>query len=263
MRPDDLPNDTSSARALSPRLLAAVWLRALFLQTVFTYERYQGAGVGFALLPALKRIWPNAEDLQRAVLRHTDYFNTNPVLAGYILGSAAYLEEQAARVSSDPARAHAAKLSLGGPVAALGDRLLWGTLRPLATSIGILLALQNALLGAFVMLAVYNVPQLALRAYGLLRGARLGPAAIADVTGARFALWTERAAVVWAAAAGVLAGVLALRWLGDAPRGLAGAWLLFSVVSALLFARRRTSPTLLAACGLVFGLIVAAWRLLL
>lgn len=246
---------------LPRHVCAAIGLRALALQASFTYERFQGAGFGFALLPALRRIWPDRASQAAAVRRHMDYFNTNPVLAGYVLGAAARLEAEVAAGRAEISAVRDLKARIGGPVAALGDRLLWGTLRPLALTLGVLVALRAPVLGALLMLAVYNVPQLAWRARGLARGLAVGPEALRDITGARFARWTEALAAFWALAAGALATLLLFERALAGPLRWTALWLLLAGVSALLTARRRTSPTVLAALGLAVGLLLALLRI--
>ncbi len=248
---------------LDRRLFWAVSLRALALQASFTYERFQGAGFAVALLPVLRRLWPDRQDLAAATQRHMDYFNTNPVMCTYVLGAAARLERDVAAGGPVEA-ARGFKASVGGPVAALGDRLLWGTVRPLATCAGLLVALRWPLAGVGVMLAGYNIPHVVLRLRGLRRGAELGPGALRDITGTRFARVTERLADGWGLATGLLAGALvAVAFAGNPTPSARAIWLIFAGLSGLLFARRRLSPTQLALGACLLGLTLtclAAYR---
>jgi PTS system mannose-specific IID component len=119
--------------------LAAVSSRSIEIQALMNPERMQGLGFGFALLPVLRRLYPAPEELARALKRHLTYFATHPVLAGYVLGVAARLEERrAAGEPIDDSEIDTAKRSLASPLAALGDPLFWVTLRPFAGLVGIL-----------------------------------------------------------------------------------------------------------------------------
>ncbi len=243
-----------------PRLpLWSVSVRALALQASFTYERFQGAGFAVAMLPVLRRVWPDRRDLAEATRRHMDYFNTNPVMCTYVLGAAARLEAEVAAGRTPVEIARGFKASVGGPVAALGDRFLWGTVRPAATALGLAVALRWPLAGVLVMLAGYNVPHLWLRVRGMRQGAALGPSSIRDITGTRFGRLSQRAADVCAAACGLLAGLAATQAVRPAGTvHVTGAiWLIFAVLSGLLFARRRLSPTQLGLVGCALGLLVA------
>lgn len=250
------PRDETAWR--SPAVLWAVSLRALALQASFTYERFQGAGFAVAMLPVLRRLWTDRAALSEAVRRHMDYFNTNPVMCTYVLGAAARLEAEVA-AGSPVEMARGFKASVGGPVAALGDRLLWGTVRPLATVAGILVALRWPVVGVAVMLLGYNIPHLALRVRGIRQGVEHGPTALRDITGAPFARITERLADLTALATGLLAGTLVAGPRAVSALGGAGwvIWLIFAGVSALLFARRRLSPTQLGLAGCAVGALVA------
>lgn len=237
-------------------LLWSVSLRALALQACFTYERFQGAGFAVAMLPVLRRLWPDRQALAEATLRHMDYFNTNPVMGTYILGAAARLELEAA--AGGPAEAaRSFKVSVGGPVAALGDRLMWGTVRPLATCTGLLVALRWPIAGVVVMLAGYNIPHIALRIRGIQQGAARGPSSLRDITSPRFARVTQRLADAWSVVTGLLAGALLASAGGTHPVRSRAIWLIFAALSGLLFARRRLSPTQLALLACAAGLVLA------
>jgi len=176
----------STPSSVAPRLraddLARATSRSLQIQALLTPERMQGPGFAFALLPALRRLYPDRQDLARAVARHLDYFATHPVLSGYVLGAVARLEER--RAGGEPVgeeRIATLKRSLASPLAALGDPLFWVTLRPLAGLLGVLaLALPppaggagpdaRVLLCPLVTLLTYNAVALPFRVSGVARG---------------------------------------------------------------------------------------------
>lgn len=119
--------------------LAATTSRSIEIQALMNPERMQGLGFAFALLPVLRRLYPSREDLGRALKRHLSYFATHPLLAGYVLGVAARLEERrAGGAPIEDQEIDAVKRSLASPLAALGDPLFWVTLRPLAGLVGVL-----------------------------------------------------------------------------------------------------------------------------
>ncbi len=128
----------SDAR-VRPEDLARTTTRALHIQVLLTPERMQGPGFAFALLPVLQRLYPDREELGRALRRHLAYFATHPVLAGYVLGAAARWEER--RAAGEPVTDEAIdtwKRTLASPLAAVGDPFFWATLRPLAGLVGVL-----------------------------------------------------------------------------------------------------------------------------
>jgi len=124
------------ARVLSRSLRFSIFCRSLFLQAAWNYGRMQNLGFAFAMLPVLRKEWRGA-DLSAAVRRHLEHFNTQPFMAGFALGLAARLEQEASAVAPEQREAVFERMRLlkgavGTASAAIGDRLFWGTLRPLS-----------------------------------------------------------------------------------------------------------------------------------
>lgn len=119
--------------------LAAASSRLLHIQAILAPDRMQGPGFAFAMLPILRRLYPDRASLGEAMARHTAYVATHPVLSGYVLGAAAGLEEKRANgAAMDAARIDAIKRAIASPLAAMGDPFFWVVLRPLAGLVGVL-----------------------------------------------------------------------------------------------------------------------------
>jgi hypothetical protein len=128
-------------------------------------------------------------------------FNTNPVLSGYALG----LLESTRK--GDPAPAVPTLLAAVGGI---GDRLVWGLLRPLAIVLSLLAASAGPIPAAVALLLVYNPPELALRWRSVRRGRRGIDEILKDLAPnclPRLARWLARIAAV---AVGALGGFWAL-----------------------------------------------------
>jgi mannose/fructose/N-acetylgalactosamine-specific phosphotransferase system component IID len=177
--PAPLPAQVPRLRGLD---FARMTSRSFYLQALFAPERQQGPGFAFALLPALRRLYSSARERGVALARHTGFFGTHPVLAGYVLGVTARLEERRAQGAAiGGAEIEAAKRALASPLAALGDPLFWVTLRPLAGLVGILgMALfpladkvgpdLRVLVCPLLALLTYNAVALNYRVSGVRRG---------------------------------------------------------------------------------------------
>ncbi len=86
------------------------------------YEKMQALAYCYAVLPFLKTAYKNKpEALQKAVLNHLQFFNTNPWVAPYILGINVAMEENADENTEEAVTS--IKTGLMGPVAGLGDSL--------------------------------------------------------------------------------------------------------------------------------------------
>jgi len=204
------------------RDLAATGSRSIEIQALMNPERMQGLGFGFALLPVLRRLYTDPAELARALKRHLAYVATHPILAGYVLGLAARLEERraAGEPIADP-EIDAAKRSLASPLAALGDPLFWVTLRPFAGLVGILgiVFVPNpyavgpdlrVLLCPLLTLLTYNALAWPFRVFGVARGYALADRPGDLLRSLDLAEWTRALARAGAFGFGVL---LAAVWL--------------------------------------------------
>jgi len=66
------------------------------------------------------------------------------------------------------------KTALMAPYAAMGDSLFWGSLKPFAGIVGVLLALKGFLVSGLILLLLYNPLHLWVRLKGFLEGYRNG-----------------------------------------------------------------------------------------
>lgn len=248
-----------AAEVLTRGLLARLALRALLLQAAWNFERMQHLGFCFALLPLLRRLHPEpgSPEHREALRRHLEFFNTHPVMAAAILGVVARLEAE-----GQGSAARSCKMSLMGSYGAIGDSFFWGALRPAAGIVGAAVGLfwagaglpggaaAAAAVGPAVALALYNVPQLWLRAFGVFAGARLGLKVVEAIRRFGFPELTVQVRGFGAATLGLVAAALAPMLAGLFPVALVG----LPGVSG----EPRAPLAVAAAEGLVLGAILAA-----
>src|SRR5262249_16040274 len=175
------PAPAFASHGVVPRTtLLAVGLRATLLRAAWNFERQQGLGWAFAMMPALARLYPDRATRLERLAEHTAYFNTQPTLASLTLGAAIRAEEQRAAGVGDAAGMARLKSPLGSTLAAVGDRLVWFSLGPFAAAVGVLLALAHPerAWGALSLWIYYAVPHLGLRFGGVLWGYEAGPGAL-------------------------------------------------------------------------------------
>ncbi|WP_248927949.1 PTS system mannose/fructose/sorbose family transporter subunit IID [Paenibacillus hamazuiensis] len=165
----------SEAGIITKKDLMKVFWRSLGLLGSFSYERMQGLGYVFVMLPVLRKLYGNKEELSSAVKRHLEFFNTAPWLSTFIFGvTIAMEEENAKRKDDDTDSIHAVKTGLMGPVAGIGDSLFWGTLRVISAGAGAYFVIQGQPLGILVYVLLYNIPHYLARYYGLFIGYKAG-----------------------------------------------------------------------------------------
>ncbi|WP_276934274.1 PTS system mannose/fructose/sorbose family transporter subunit IID, partial [Dubosiella newyorkensis] len=73
------------------------------------------------------------------------------------------------------------KVSLMGPLAGIGDSFIWGTLRIIATGVGLSLATQGNVLGPILFFLIFNIPAQGLRYYLMNAGYKLGSGFLAQL----------------------------------------------------------------------------------
>ena len=160
------------ARELSKKEFNTIFWRSFTLLGSFNYERMEGLGFLYAILPSLKRIYKDdPEGLKQAEHRHMEAFNMTVAPSPFVMGLTVAMEEQAKEDPSfDKGTINALKVSLMGPLSGIGDTFFWGIFRVLACSLGASFALQGNILGPIVLLLVFNIPNFLTRYYGLRIG---------------------------------------------------------------------------------------------
>lgn len=146
-------SDTNPAK-VDPKTRKRVLWRWFFTSSVSSnYEKMQALAYCYAMLPFLKVAYRNHPDkLQKSVLNHLQFFNTNPWVAPYILGINVALEESGNDDTDEAVTS--IKTGLMGPVAGLGDSLFvvipWTIFGAIAAN----MALQGSPVGIFLWIAV-------------------------------------------------------------------------------------------------------------
>lgn len=150
--------------AINARDLRRVFWRSFQMEFSWNYERQMNLAFVYALIPVLKKLYPQKAALAAALKRHLVFFNTTPHIVTLLLGITTAMEEKNSQQQEMEGTAiDNVKASLMGPLAGLGDSFFWGTLRLIATGIGTSLALQGNILGPILFLLVFNVPHILVR----------------------------------------------------------------------------------------------------
>jgi mannose PTS system EIID component len=141
--------------------------RSFFLETLWNYEKMQNLGFSFCIYPALERLYPDQNDRKVAVSRHLEAVNTHPSMAPLLAGITARLEHDLEPTTVIPYRKR-----VMSALAAHGDRIFWTHVKPLAAVWASLASFCffGSALGSALLLVVYNVPHLFLRAGGFRWG---------------------------------------------------------------------------------------------
>lgn len=148
--------------------------RSLFLQASFNYERMQANGWLFTIMPGLRKIHTNENDLKKSMAMHLEFFNTHPFLVTFISGLILAMEESKERIDT----IRAIKVSTMGPGGGIGDAVFWLTLLSICGGVGASFSLNGSWLGPIFFLVLFNLVHFALR-FGLASyGYKMGISAI-------------------------------------------------------------------------------------
>ncbi len=131
---------TQNKRYLGKRDVLKAWLNWMwFFLSTQNMERMQAPAVIRTMWTAKDKLYPNNPVEQKALMmRHTPFFNTEPVWGGMIIGVTLGMEEERAMGGDVPDELISSiKTALMGPFAGLFDSLFQATLVPILLSIGL------------------------------------------------------------------------------------------------------------------------------
>lgn len=159
---------------LTDKDIKKVFWRSNFLMGSWNYERMQSLGFLYSIKPVLKKLYGDKSKEERAMAmkRHLEFFNTMPTFAAPILGVTAALEE---REGNEADRTISGiKVGLMGPLAGLGDSILFLTWLPICMSIGASFAKEGNPFGIIIALIMFNILNMGIKYYGVIGGYKEG-----------------------------------------------------------------------------------------
>ena len=174
--------------------LSLFW-RSLFIQALWNFEGLQNAGFLFVIFPAVKKLYADRGKRKEVLLRHIEFFNTQPYMASLIIGLVVKMEEEnSQRGLGSSEEISTVKKNMAGPLAAMGDTLFWGTFRPLAAILtsGLMLLSFKVNIGVDLIyvpiffIVFYNLINIPFRYWGIVISYELGGRIIGKVASINF-----------------------------------------------------------------------------
>ena len=179
------------------------------------FDRYIAPSLLWALMPILRKLYKNNDDLREAYQRHLLFFNTQATWGGGTLtGIMASLEEaRAAEVSNGDEITvtdeliYNTKAGLMGALAGIGDSIDSGTVQYIFIAICLPLAQAGSALGALVPFLCFATYQFSIGYYFSHMGYRLGRQAATEiVAGPQMKKIIEGLSILGLFMMGILAG---------------------------------------------------------
>ena len=239
-----------------------IWFRLLLLQASWNFERLQGVGFFYSLLPGLKKLYRD-EKLLEVSRKYDGYFNTHVYLAPMVVGAVLKLEEE--RAAGQPnddtdTLIDDFKEMVAAPYAAIGDALFWGGLRPLAAGVALFFAVKGILWAPLIFIILYNIVPIWFRTVFYVRGYRQGIKSVEFIQQHRLPDWaihTKEAAVV------VLGGLSAFMVFSQLIHHQLPGWMglltLVPMVLLSLVARKGVSTLMLVFIAVTAILLVGVF----
>lgn len=194
---------------LTKKDLMTTFVFSNFQQASFNYERIHALAFCVDMIPTIKRVYKTKEEQAEALKRHLTFFNTTPAVCGPVIGVTMAMEEaKASGADIDDGTINSLKVGLMGPLAGVGDPLVWGTLRPITAAIGASIALTGNVAGPLIFFLAFNAVRLALKWFGLTYGLKKGLDIVKDLSGNLLQKLTEGATILGL----FIMGVLVTKW---------------------------------------------------
>ncbi|HHW8818020.1 TPA: PTS system mannose/fructose/sorbose family transporter subunit IID, partial [Salmonella enterica] len=148
------------------------WLGA---EVSSSYERLQSLIFCASMTPIIKKLYPQKEEQVEALKRHLNFFNSEQTFGAVIQGISIAMEEQKTRGEPiNDSSITGIKTGLMGPLAGMGDSIIWAAVMPLLIAIFIPFAANGSAMGGIIPLILYPAITLAI-SYGMVhKGYTLG-----------------------------------------------------------------------------------------
>lgn len=159
----------------------AIW--ELTSEMCLSYERLMSLGFCHAMLPILKRLYPNKDDLADAMTRHMAFFNTENQFGALIPGMIASVEEERANGTdySDEV-INGLKIGLMGPLAGVGDTITQGLVKTILLAICVEMGLKGNVWGSIIFFVLYTAYILGVGYTMFFSGYKLGKNAFSKIS---------------------------------------------------------------------------------
>jgi len=160
----------------------SMWIFYAGAELSNSYERLQSLVFCASMTPILKKLYSTDEELGAALKRHLIFFNTEGIFGAIIQGIAISMEEQKAGGENVTDEAITGiKTGLMGPLAGMGDAIIWAALMPILISIFLPFASRGSAMGGIMPLILYPLITIII-SYGLIHnGYSLGKRSVVSL----------------------------------------------------------------------------------
>jgi mannose/fructose/N-acetylgalactosamine-specific phosphotransferase system component IID len=174
-------------------IMKCFWRYIFMAQCGWNYERMQSVGYCYSMLPVLKKMHPDPEDFKEAFITNLNFFNTNPIVGTpLIMGAHIALEEAGASYDTT----EGLKVGLMGPLAGVGDTLVWALYNSIIFSIAAIMALNGNAMGPILAMVLVFFPYMAVRYWQITWAYKEGSNLLSTIGGGAIGRITEFVTIV-------------------------------------------------------------------
>lgn len=193
--------ESADSEKLTKKDINQAALRYMFMAcNTFNYENQQGPAVVYGLNKALRKIYKDDQEYKDSLNSHFNYFNTTTPMANILLGASLAMEEKDGAQAIDTVQNF--KTGMMGPLAGVGDTLIWVLYPTIMGSISGYMGLQGNPTGAIIWLVcnfLFLLFRFKLFSIGHSSGIKLVTA-----LGDRLSVFTEAASIMGLTVVGAL-----------------------------------------------------------
>lgn len=138
----------TSKRLLTKQDVNKAWTKWwLYAEVSSNDVVFQGLPHMLSIMDQLRKLYPNDEDFKEALVRNSQFYNTEGTIGAVVNGMTLSMEEERAMGENVPDEViYSIRTALMGPMAGIGDSLIWGTTKAITLSIATTLALAGNVL---------------------------------------------------------------------------------------------------------------------
>ncbi|MEG0542710.1 MAG: PTS system mannose/fructose/sorbose family transporter subunit IID, partial [Angelakisella sp.] len=169
-------SQTTQTKKLTKKdITKSMWIYYAGAELSNSYERLQSLVFCASMTPILKKLYSTDEELSAALKRHLVFFNTEGIFGAIIQGIAISMEEQKANGENVTDEAITGiKTGLMGPIAGMGDAIVWAAVMPIIISVFLPFATNGSALGGIMPLILYPAVTIAIAYFLIHNGYTLG-----------------------------------------------------------------------------------------
>lgn len=152
-------NDRTPAPKVDKKVLNKMIWRSCNLQICFNYERMQAIGWLWCMLPGLKAVHKNKDDLAMSMAHNLDFLNTHPFIVTFVMGLVLSMEQNKMEIPT----IRAVRISTAAPLGGIGDALFWFTLIPIVAGMTCGMAISGNIMGPIMYFVIAFGVEMVLR----------------------------------------------------------------------------------------------------